>query len=57
MRYEVRRATKGWMVWDTRRNAVAVVDGYFAIELSAETAVRFAEKLNKSAISEPRSGA
>jgi hypothetical protein len=47
MRYEARRGTKGWMVWDSQRKAVAIVDGYFAISLSEETAVRFAANLNK----------
>lgn len=47
MRFKVRRATKGWLVWDTKTNTVAVVDHYSAIELSAETANRFAHILNE----------
>jgi hypothetical protein len=47
MRFVVKRAHKGWMVWDEETRTVAVVDHYRAIDLSAETAHRFAEKLNR----------
>jgi hypothetical protein len=47
MRFIVKKAHKGWMVWDDETRTVAVVDHYRAIELSAETANRFAEKLNR----------
>jgi hypothetical protein len=35
------------MVWDDATNQVAVVDDYHAVDISAETAVRFADMLNK----------
>jgi hypothetical protein len=35
------------MVWDNASGQVAVVDHYRAIGISAETAVRFADMLNK----------
>jgi hypothetical protein len=47
MRYVVRKATKAWIIWDSATKTVAVVDGTPALDLSAETAVGFAEKLNK----------
>jgi hypothetical protein len=47
MRFIARKATKGWMVWDNETDQVAVVDHYRAIGISAETAVRFADMLNK----------
>lgn len=47
MRFKVKKATKGWMVWDTKTSAVAVVDHYSTIDLSAETANRFANLLNE----------
>jgi len=47
MQFSARKATKGWMVWDNETDQVAVVDHYRAIGLSAETAVRFADMLNK----------
>jgi hypothetical protein len=46
-RFKVRKATKRWMVWDTQTNTVARVDGLYAVDLSAETANRFAESLNR----------
>jgi hypothetical protein len=53
MRFHVRKTTKGWMVWDTANNVVAVVDGMPAVRLSAETANRFAERLNRENRSPP----
>jgi len=47
-RYEVKRGVKGWMVWDMVTRTVAVVDRSPAVRLSAETAVLFAARLNKS---------
>jgi len=47
MRFQVRKGTKGWMVWDDEARAIAVVDHYQAVELSAETANQFAASLNK----------
>jgi hypothetical protein len=46
VRYTVRKVTKGWMVWDTKGRAVAVVDDAPAIGISAETAKLFADMLN-----------
>jgi hypothetical protein len=46
-RFKVKKATKRWMVWDTHTNTVALVDGLYAMDLSAETANRFAESLNR----------
>ena len=46
VRYTVRKVTKGWMVWDTKGRAVAVVDDAPAIGISAETARLFADMLN-----------
>jgi hypothetical protein len=47
MRFKVKKGVKGWLVWDDQAGKVAVVDGYQAINLSAETAYRFAERLNE----------
>ena len=47
MRFKVKKATKGWMVWDEQSRMIAVVDHYRAIGLSAETANHFARLLNK----------
>ena len=35
------------MVWDNEAKAIAVVDHYQAVGLSAETANQFAKRLNK----------
>jgi hypothetical protein len=43
----VRKAVKGWLVWDEETDRLAVVDSYQAVNLSAETAYRFAERLNR----------
>lgn len=47
MRFQVRKGTKGWLVWDNEAKAIAVVDHYQAVGLSAETANQFAKRLNK----------
>ena len=46
MRFTVRKATKGWMVWDTVKKRVAEVDERPAIGISEEAAVRVADMLN-----------
>lgn len=46
MRYQMKRATKGWMIWDSHKSMVAVIDRLPATNLSAETARQFADSLN-----------
>ena len=56
MRFAVKKATRGWIVWDTATKTVAVVDRYQAVGLSTETANRFAAMLNKREMQELNSG-
>jgi len=46
MRFTVRKAAIGWMVWDTAKRRVAEVDERPAIGISEETAKRIADMLN-----------
>jgi len=46
MRFTIRKATKGWMVWDTAKKRVAEVDDRPAIGISEESAKRIADMLN-----------
>lgn len=46
MRFTIRRATKGWMVWDTLGRRVAEADDRPSISLTEESAKRIAEMLN-----------
>lgn len=46
MRFTIRRATKGWMVWDTVTRRVAEADDRPSINLTEESAKRIAEMLN-----------
>ena len=47
-RYEVKRGSNGWIVWDMVTRRVAVVDHSPAVLLSAETAALIATRLNKT---------
>jgi hypothetical protein len=46
MRFTIRKAAKGWLVWDTEIRRVAELDDRPAIGVSEETARRTAEMLN-----------
>jgi len=46
MRFTVRKATKGWMVWDTAKRRVAEADERPVIGVSEESAKRTADMLN-----------
>lgn len=46
MRFTIRKAAKGWMVWDTANRRVAEADDRPSINLSEESAKRIAEMLN-----------
>lgn len=46
MRFTIRKATKGGMVWDTAKRRVAEVDDRPAIGISEEGAKRIADMLN-----------
>jgi hypothetical protein len=46
MRFTVRKAAKGWLVWDTVTRRVADLDDRPAIGVSEETAKLTAEMLN-----------
>ena len=46
MRFTVRKASKHWMVWDTRTRTVALIDERPAIGLSENPAKSVADMLN-----------
>ena len=46
MRFTIRKANKGWMVWDTLTRRVAEVDDRPSIGITEESAGRVAEMLN-----------
>lgn len=55
-RYEIRKLTNGWAVWDTKTNAPAVVKGRWQTDMEMDGADDMTDLLNRldrqSAISE-----
>jgi hypothetical protein len=45
-RYELRKTTSGWTVWDTAMGAPAVVKGVWQVDLELELADELTDALN-----------
>jgi hypothetical protein len=46
VRYELRKTTSGWTVWDSAKGTPAVVKGVWQVDLELELADELADALN-----------